>query len=522
MTDASRLDALLTRGALERPDHPAVVDGTRTLTYAELDDLAGRVAALLHSMGVGPGWRVGLFLDKSAEAVAGLYGIMRAGAAYVPLDVRAPDARVGYIARDCQLSVLLTSSTCLKRMPALCRAGAPIGKVIVLDGAADGGPANVTVMGQADIDTAVPLRTGPGEADALAYILYTSGSTGQPKGVMLSHRNGLAFVEWAADHASVTADDLLSSHAPLHFDLSVFDLFATALRQATLVLVPASISVFPATLSQWIRDQGVTIWYSVPSILSMLVERGGLEAGSLPSLKTVIFAGEVFPSGYLTRLMQLVPQATFLNWYGPTETNVCTGYQVPEPPGEDAPDIPIGSAIAGVATFVVDEADHEVAPGGRGELLVAGPTVMQGYWGDSQKTAARLVAHPVAAGGLVYRTGDLVEESADGNLIFLGRRDSQVKSRGYRIELGEVETAIRSHPGVLEAAVVAVPDPLITNRLHAHVVLRHAATSVDLVRHCGTKVPQYMVPEKWHYWDELPKTSTGKTNRQALVSELTQ
>jgi len=522
LTGSSRLDGLLSRAARQRPDHPAVVDGTRVLTYAELDDLAGRVAALLRAMGVGPGWRVGLYLDKCAEAVAGLYGIMRAGAAYVPLDARAPDDRVGYIARDCGLSVLLTSSASLNKVSALRRAGAPLANVVVLDGAADGELDDVTVMGQSDIDRAVPLMTGPDETEDLAYILYTSGSTGQPKGVMLSHRNGLAFVEWAADHAAVMADDLLSSHAPFHFDLSVFDLYATALRQATLVLVPASVSVFPTALSRWIRDQGVTIWYSVPSILSMLVERGGLEAGGLPSLKTVIFAGEVFPSGYLTRLMQLLPHATFLNWYGPTETNVCTGYRVPGPPGEDAPDIPIGSPIAGVTTFVVDGADREVAHGERGELLVAGPTVMQGYWGDPEKTAARLVAHPAAGGRLVYRTGDVVEASANGNLVFVGRRDNQIKSRGYRIELGEVETAIRSHPGVVEAAVVAVPDPLITNRLHAHVVLRNGTTSVDLVRHCGTKVPQYMVPEKWHHWDELPKTSTGKTNRQALVIDLIQ
>lgn len=518
MTDVSRLDVLLNRAARQRPDHPAVVDDERVLTYAELHDLAGRIAALLRNMGVGPGSRVGLYLNKCAEAVAGIYGIMRAGAAYVPLDARAPDDRVGYIARDCDLSVLLTSSACLPRVPALCKAGAPLKKTIVLDAPAEGEKGDVALIGQHDIARALPLISGPDDdATALAYILYTSGSTGQPKGVMLTHHNGFAFVDWAVDHAGVTAADRLSSHAPFHFDLSVFDLYATALRQATLVLVPPSASVFPATLARWISDQGVTTWYSVPSILAMLVERGGLEPGSLPSLKTVIFAGEVFPSGYLTRLMRLVPHASFLNWYGPTETNVCTGYRVPEPPGEDAPDIPIGAPIAGVETFVVDREDREVGPGAQGELLVAGPTVMQGYWGDPDKTAARLVVHPAAGGRVVYRTGDLVEAAADGNLLFVGRRDNQIKSRGYRIELGEVETAIRTHPGVVEAAVVALPDPLVTNRLHAHVVLRDGTTSVDLARHCGIKVPQYMIPETWHRWDALPKTSTGKTDRQALI-----
>jgi amino acid adenylation domain-containing protein len=518
------LDDLLTASADARPDAPAVIHGDREISYGELHDLAGRLAGLLGELGVRPGDRVALFLDKSVEAIAAIYGVLRAGACYVPLDPQAPPARLGYVAADAGIRVLLTGAEKAASWEALAAEGAPLEALVVLNSDAElAAPPGTRILTASDVARAEPLSPAPSAAEGdLAYILYTSGSTGTPKGVMLSHRNCLAFVEWAVDEFGVAADDRLSSHAPLHFDLSTFDLFAASLAGAPVVLVPPETSVFPGALRQFIADNEITVWYSVPSVLSMIALRGGLSPGDLPRLRRMLFAGEVFPTKYLRRLMDQLPHVRFANLYGPTETNVCTWYEVPALPEDMTAPIPIGRAIAGVETFAVTEAGQAASAGEVGELYVGGPTVMQGYWGDSERTERSLVPDPRANGAAarVYRTGDLVEEMEDGNYRFLGRRDAQIKSRGYRIELGDIETALYSHPSVVECAVVPIPDDLVTNRIKAYVSTREPVSTADLVSFCGERLPKYMIPELMEFRDALPKTSTGKVDRQALTASL--
>lgn len=513
------LHRLLERSASQFPGRPAVIQGDRVVTYAELDRRANQLAQLLLSEGIKIGDRVGVFTDKSIEAVAGIYGALKSGATYVPLDLRAPSARLGYIAANCGLSWLITTGKKTGQWSELMAAGAPLTNIIALDVPQPAPPEGVRGWGTRDIDrqTGEPVSVELDEHD-IAYILYTSGSTGQPKGVMLSHRNGLAFVEWSIDELSLVPEDRLSSHAPFHFDLSIFDLYAAAGVGAAVALVPSTTSVFPVEVARFIRDNLISVWYSVPSILSLLIQHAGLAEGDLSSLRTMVFAGEVFPSKYLSRLMTTLPHVSFHNWYGPTETNVCTAYPVPAAPDPLGPDIPIGRAITNVETIVVDGEGRLVVPGKEGELLVRGPTVMKGYWGDPEKTASRLVANPLdpESGELVYRTGDLVAEGPDGNYRFLGRRDHQIKSRGYRIELGEIETALNAHPGVIECAVTAVPDEVISNRIVAHVVANADIDEAMLSAWCSTLIPRYMVPESFLFADVLPKTSTGKIDRQAL------
>lgn len=317
----------------------------------------------------------------------------------------------------------------------------------------------------------------------------------------------------------VGPDDRLSSHAPFHFDLSVFDVFAAARGGASVTLVPPEASVLPRELRGFIEDARITVWYSVPSILTALAVRGGLQEGDFPDLRTVVFAGEVFPTKFLRALMQRLPHAVFYNWYGPTETNVCTWYRVPELPEHITEPVPIGRAIDNTEVFAVTEAGTRAAPGEVGELYVRGDTVMQGYWADPDRTSRVLVPDPLdpTAGGPVYRTGDLVVEGEGGNLRFLGRRDAQIKSRGYRIELGEIEATILSHPDVVECAVVAVPDEEVTNRIRAHAVVHEGLSVRDLARHCRAHLPKYMIPEVFDFTEALPKTSTGKIDRQALT-----
>jgi amino acid adenylation domain-containing protein len=499
----------------------AVIDRDRSLRYEELESRANRLARLLSELGVEPGDRVGLYLDKSPESVVGAYAAMKAGAAYVPLDPAAPVSRLAYIADDCGLRALLTGAEKADRWDGLAEGGAPLETVVVLN--ADeaemplSGPTAVGLGAIQARDDARPATEGI-DRD-LAYILYTSGSTGEPKGVMLTHRNALTFVDWAAGLVGVAPSDRLSSHAPLHFDLSVFDLYAAAWGGASVSLVPPEASVLPRELARFIEDAGITVWYSVPSILTALTLRGGLEPGDLPGLRAVVFAGEVFPTKFLRRLMGLLPRAAFYNWYGPTETNVCTWYRVPEMPEQEDEPIPIGRAIDNVEVFAVTEEGHIAAAGEVGELYVRGAAVTPGYWGDPERTARVVVPSPVGApGDTAYRTGDLVELLPDGMYRYVGRRDAQIKSRGYRIELGEIEAAILAHPGVVECAVVAIPDDEVTNRIRAHVVAGEALTEADLSRHCRARLPKYMIPEVFDFSDELPKTSTGKVDRQALIS----
>ncbi len=505
--------------ARRAPDSIALVDRDRQLTYRELDERSDAVAARLVELGVQPGDRVGIYLPKAAEGVIGIYGAMKAGAAYVPIDPSAPEARVQYIANNCGIRHVISGAKRAGAWGGLGTAG--VEHVLAMDTDTPASAAGVSIHRSSWIEAGgIPRDPGIIDQD-LAYILYTSGSTGDPKGVMLSHLNCRAFVEWAIDEYSITSEDRISSHAPFHFDLSTFDLYSAALSGAPVYLVPAKAALFPAEVAKFITTNEITVWYSVPSILIMLIEKGGLEVGDLPSLRQMLFAGEVFPTKYLSRIMKRLPHVAFANLYGPTETNVCTAYSVPESPDEDGPTISIGHAITNVETFVVDEGDNLVQPGEVGELLVRGPTVMAGYWGDPERTRTRLITSPVARhhGDPVYRTGDLVEEMPDGNYRFLGRRDNQIKSRGYRIELGDIEAALNAHPGVVEAAALAIPDEMISNRIVAYVSVSGEVTERELTSFCAARIQRYMVPEAILVTTVLPKTSTGKIDRQTLLKQ---
>jgi amino acid adenylation domain-containing protein len=518
------LPQLVTESALRNAVAPAVVMDGVTLDYASLEERSNRFARSLVAHGVRRGDRVALWCPKSPDAVVALYGIMKAGAAYVPLDPSSPAPRVATIARDCEVAGLVTTRD---------RAG-------VLD-EAFAGRAPMRALWFADLDDAraetprvaglpgVPwaaLQSEPGTAfpsptleDDLAYILYTSGSTGEPKGVMLTHRNCRVFTDWAATIFGLSETDRVANQAPFHFDLSTFDLFATAAAGAALYPVSPRIAAFPAAIAmRWAQDR-LSVWYCTPSSLVLMLTRGALEKHDLSALRVLLFAGEVFPNKYLRQLMALAPQARYANLYGPTETNVCTWLEVTSPPEGETP-LPIGRACPFDETLVLDTSLRPVPEGGIGELWVRGASVMQGYWGKPERTALSLQTLDIAPGirDKAYRTGDMVRARPDGNLEFLGRRDHQVKTRGYRVELGEIEARLASHPAVNEAAVVAVPDDEVTNRLKAIVVtVQDAVVGADeLKQYCAATLPRYMVPETVEFRAQLPRTSGGKLDRRML------
>jgi amino acid adenylation domain-containing protein len=352
--------------------------------------------------------------------------------------------------------------------------------------------------------------------DDLAYILYTSGSTGQPKGVMLSHANAFTFLDWCRQALVTSADDRFSSHAPFHFDLSVFDLFVSCREAATLVIIGETLGKEPARLGTFIAERRITVWYSAPSILTLLVGHGGIDAPNYPAPRLVLFAGEVFPIAPLRLLRGYWPQATLWNLYGPTETNVCTAYQIPATIEADhTGPFPIGPVCPPLQARVVDEEGQDLAPGSVGELVIAGPGVMRGYFGQPELSRQAFLHD--ADGTPWYRTGDLVVDDGHGCFGFHGRRDRMVKKRGYRIELGEIESALYRHDGVDRAAVIAKADDSGVS-IAAFVTMKPTAkpSIIAMKRHCTSYLPHYMVPDTFTFVADLPTTSTDKVDYQGL------
>jgi len=518
---------LLADSAARHPNAAAIRLGDQRLSYSELDLLSGKFATALITHGLAPGDRVGLFFPKSIASLVTIFGILKAGGVYVPIDPASPRARLAYIVRNCGIRHLVTVGDRVAVVEEALSEDAlgALDAIYAVDGASpQSSRVSQRVLGWSDVMLSSPARPHDGVESDLAYILYTSGSTGAPKGVMISHRAALTFIDWTHDEFDVSPRDVVSSHAPLHFDLSIFDVFTTIKGGGTIVPVPDRLSTFPLKLAAFIREQKISIWYSVPSALTLMLQRGKFASATYPDLRTVLFAGEVFPIKYLKQMRRAVDSRLY-NLYGPTETNVCTYYEVTSQDLERDTDIPIGKAIRNYDVFVLNDAGARIAAGdGEGELFARGPGLMSGYWGDAEKTARTLRANPLGSempNEKVMATGDMVTVAADGNFVFAGRRDNMIKSRGYRIELGEIEAALYRHPSVREAAVVAVPDELLTNRLKAFVVLNDDAALGDgeLQTFCRDYVPNYMIPETIVLRSELPRTSTGKVDRQRLSAQ---
>jgi len=441
---------------------------------------------------------------------------MKAGAAYVPLDPHAPVSRNAYIATNCSVSAMIIDSRFVAEFRANLDDTAQDLPLIVLDEALPVPRVEAGLSG--DLANAPSVATHNPEPNELAYILYTSGSTGKPKGVMISHENACSFVDWCSEAFEPREVDRFSSHAPLHFDLSIHDVFVPLKHGATLVLIAEDTGKNPDKLARLLSDRRISIWYSTPSILGLLAQFGKLERYDYSSLRLILFAGEVFPVKHLRTTKRLLHGPRYFNLYGPTETNVCTFYEIPaEIPADRTEPFPIGRPCSHYEAMVIDQDGEAVSTGQEGELVMSGPGVTSGYWQLHERTAAAF--HRDSAGKLWYKTGDVVIEEAGGNYTFLGRRDRMVKKRGYRIELGEIETCLYQHAQIEEVGVVAATDEQGDLQLQAYIAPKGDArlSIIALKSFCAGRIPVYMIPDRFVFRKKLPRTSTDKVDYQKLI-----
>lgn len=494
------IHGLVSGVAARQPTATAVIFRDDQLTYAQLDARSAEVATVLAGLGVRPGSRVGICLDKSVDLIPTLLGILKAGGAYVALDPAYPPHRLTLMATDAALSVIVTS-TALQAVVAECGA-----RVLCLD--------QPWPVGDARPDG--EMRPAQVRADDLAYVSFTSGSTGVPKGVEVSHRAVIRLLH-GVDYVRLGAGETLLQLAPLAFDASTLEVWGALLHGGRLVVYPERVPEFDELRDVLARHRVSVLWLTA-SLFNAVVDAA---PEMLAGVRQLLIGGEALSVAHVRRALEALPRTAVINGYGPTEatTFTCCHHISPEDAAEGQASIPIGRPIANTRVYVLDAALEPVPIGVPGELCVGGPGVARGYSRDARLTAARFVPDPFAteAGSRMYRTGDLVRFRDDGILEFLGRRDGQVKVRGYRIELGEIEAALTACAGVKGAAARVWEDAALRKSIVAYVVADGSADGEGALRaRLKQRLPDYMVPGSIVWMDQLPRTANGKIDRDNL------
>ena len=507
----------VTHYAQQTPRHAAFSFNGEDLSYAELDSASNRLAHALIANGLEPGGRVGIFMHKSLELGVAIYGALKAGGIFVPLDPFLPLERLQFVLEDCGIEHVISANEMSKSLAGL--AGTFRGRVYGVD-------LDIGISTLSWEQIAEHSEEPPGvwiiDQD-LAYIMYTSGSTGHPKGMMHTHHGSISYARWGTQHVSLTADDRVASHAPLHFDLSIFDFFSTAQVGATVVLVPEPVTKFAASWTEYIEKERISVVFTVPFTLIQMLELGVMEQRNLESLRWILFGGEPFPPKHLRALMSKLPKTRFTNVYGPAEAPSCTCYDLPPFPEPFDEPVPIGTVSVNSADLIIDNDDNVCGIDEEGELCIRSSTLTRGYWNrpDLNETVYLYRDGHGAFPDVYFRTGDWVVRRSDGLLRFLGRKDRMVKTRGHRVELDEVEAALASHANVSEAAAFAVPDGQGSMSILAAAMLSGTAEegSGDLLQHMRSKLPGYALPQKIFIVDGFPRTSSGKIDRRQIINQ---
>ena len=506
--------------AARTPDSIAVVFGDESPTYAALDAESNRLARCLLELGCERGDRVCLFLPKSPSAIVAMLGTLKAGCAYVPVDLESPGARLARIVARAEPRVVLVAPEAASRLEDVRVAGG-------LDASVRVGALTEDVLGSLDFDARAiaacsqePVASSTGRDDP-AHILFTSGSTGEPKGVVITHANVLAFLAWAIPHFGIGTDDRLSGHPPLHFDLSTFDIYGALTAGAQLHLVPSALNLPPRGIARFIEKQELTQWFSVPSVLTYMAKFDAIPDGGFPTLRRVLSCGDVLPTPVVEHWVERLRHVRFTNLYGPTEATIASSFhEIGTVSPGDTRAIPIGTACAGEELLVLDETLEQVKTGTAGDLYLGGAGLSPGYWRDQERTQAAFLhdPRPDRASERIYKTGDRARIDEQGIAHFLGRADSQVKSRGYRIELGEVEGAVNGLTEVREAAIVGLEGAFEGTTLCCAFAANDGepVSPQHLKKRLRATLPAYMLPSRWLELPVLPKNANGKIDRNEI------
>ena len=504
------VDDSLRRTASTQPDATAVCAGDSEITYAELDRSASAMAGGLRDLGVGRGARVAVALTNRVEAALSVYAVFRAGAALVPLPPGIKSQKLRHVLADCAAEALI----CEPSLVPMVRDGnaSPPAPRVVTAGAAAGFPSIAELLRHE------PLRERPPIEVDIAAIIYTSGSTGTPKGVTLTHRNMAFAVNSIADYLQMQGDDRVVSVLPLSFDYGLYQLLLCTAVGATVLLEPGV--RYPGRLVQLLVERRVTGLPGVPSLFGMMSTLPGFVERPLPHLRFLTSTGAVLPVETIRALRAAFPRARLYSMYGLTE---CKRVSYLPPEEVDRRPSSVGVPIPGTEVWIEDESGARLGAGQVGQLMVRGPHVMQGYWDDPDETRKRL-RQGVWPWERTLMTGDLFRCDDEGFLYYVGRRDDMIKTRGEKVYPREIEDALLTAPGVLEAAVVGVPDALKGEAIHAHVAPRPGMVLQvhELHRFCSELLEAHLVPSRIVVHGRLPKTVNGKIDHRALAEGWTE
>ena len=484
------------------PEKIAFVDEKRAITFSELRMEARKVASVLIGMGVRR-QPVAVFLDKSASCVAAFLGIAYSGNFYTPLDTMMPETRIRKILDTLKPMAVITDKEHKEQAVSFAEGAEVFTYEDMLNIPAD--DSTVSHVESQIIDTDI------------CYCLFTSGSTGVPKGVIVPHRGVIAYTEWVHDTFDFTNETIIGNQTPLYFSMSVQDIYQTIRSGCTTYFIPRQLFSFPIKLLDYMNEHRISSIYWVPSALCLVANLRALGRREMPYLNQILFAGEAMPAKQLNMWRRALPHVKYYNLFGPTEaTDICTYYALDRKIGDDE-SVPIGWPCKNVGIEILDEKNHPIGEDRQGELCVKGSFLAYGYYNNPEKTNAAFVQNPLnkAYPEIIYRTGDLVKWNEHGELVYVGRKDFQIKHMGYRIELGEIETAAGSIEHV--DANACIYD---SKRARIHMFYAGKATEDELTATLAGLIPEYMLPNDIHHLRSMPLNLNGKIDRNLLKTKI--
>ncbi len=492
------------------------------IDFNNLYNLSNKLANCLLNNGISRQDRVAFCLKRSVNSIISILGILKSDSIYVPINHKSPIERCRNIINDCKPKVIICDENTVSKITEVISVNVNTIKIIVI-GNVDKKNINLKnhFIFQKQINEECDRKPDYQNIDTdIAYILYTSGSTGKPKGVMISHLNIINYIEWAVDCFDINGNDKILCTAPFHFDMSTFDIYCSLKTGASLCIAPEEYMLFPLKLFEFIEDEKITLWKGISSLLMYIARAGLLDEDRIPTLKKVLFGGENLPTKYLIEWMKTYSCKLFYNVYGPTEaTGISAYYKVDKVPENSNDCIPIGKACNNSEILLLSEDNTPVKNREVGELCIRGSGLASGYWNDLDKTDKVFIVNPLSKfkREKIYKTGDLGLERKDGNYIFMGRKDNQVKYMGYRIDLSEIENALLSIVEVKDTAVILadLKEPGL-KELVAFIEIEKPEYKSHILKEVRKKLPFYMMPKKFITGIQIPRTERGKINRDKL------